>query len=118
MVMKNNLIGKFNYNRSGMKIKVPNYPRTGVKIRKTKKMVKDQIKVFPSENHSKVKMMKKMRSQIKTSPIKIHCQIRMMRNNPDKVHFERSKVEKNENRVSKYKWDLVNNYKDVEMISR
>ena len=118
MVMKSNLTKKFNYNRNGMTIKVSDYSRTGVRIGKAKKMVKDQIKVFPSENHSRVKMMKKMRSQIKTSPIKIHCQIRMMRNNPDKVHFERSKVEKNDNRVYKYKWDLVNNYKDVKMISR
>ena len=118
MVMKNNLIGKFNCNKNGMKIKVLNYPRNSVKIRQTKKMVKDQIKVFPSESHSKVKMMKEARSQIKTPPIKIHCQIRMMRNNQDKVHFERGKVEKNENRVYKYKWDLVNNYKDVRMISR
>ena len=116
--MKSNLTKKFNYNRNGMKIKVPNYTRTGVKIRKTKKMVKDQIKVFPNEDSSKIKVMKKMRSQIKTSPIKIHCQIRMMRNNPDKVHFERSKVEKNKNKVSNYKWGLVNNYKDVRMISR
>ena len=76
MVVKNNLTEKFNYNKNGVTIKVSNYLRTGVKFGKTKKMVKDQIKVFPSENHSKVKMMKKMRSQIKTSPIKIHCQIR------------------------------------------
>ena len=32
--------------------------------------------------------------------------------------FEQSEVEKNENRVCKYKWDLVNNYKNVEMINR
>ena len=117
MVMKNNLIGKFNCNRNGMKIKVPNYPRTSVKIRQIMKMVKDQIKVSPSEDSSIVKVMKKMRSQVKIPPIKIHCQMRMMKDNPDKVHFKRSGVEKNENRVCK-KWDLVTNYKNVEMINR
>ena len=118
MVMKNNLIWKFNCNKNGVKIKVINYPRTGGRIRKTKKMVKDPIKVFPSKNHSRVKMMKKMRSRTKTSPIRIHYQIRMTRDNPDKVHFKQSKVEKNENKVPKCKWGLVNNYKDVKMISR
>ena len=117
MVMKSNLTKKFNYNRDGMTIKVSNYPRTGVRVGKAKKMVKDQITVFPNEDSSKVKVMKKMRNQIKISPIKIHYQMRMMKNNPDKVHFERSEVEKNENRVCK-KRDLVNNYKTIEMVNR
>ena len=127
MVMKNNLIGKFNCNKNGVKIKMLNNPRAGVRIRKIKRMVKDPIKVFPSKNHSRVKMMKKMRSRTKTSPIRIHYQIRMTRDNPDKVHFKRSKVEqggarwskveKNENRVCK-KRDLVNNYKNIEMVNR
>ena len=118
MVMKNNLIGKFNYNKNGVKIKMLNYPRAGVRIRKIKMMVKDPIKIFPSKNHSRVKMRVKMRSRTKISPIRIHYQIRMTRDNPDKVHFKRSKVEKNKNKVSNYKWGLVNNYKDVRMISR
>ena len=117
MVMKNNLI-EINCNRSGMKNKVPNYPRISVKIRQIMKMVKDQIKVSPSEDSSIVKVMKKMRSQAKIPPIKIHCQMRTIKDNPDKVHFERGEVEKSENRVCKYKWNLVNNYKRVEMINR
>ena len=118
MVMKSNLTKKFNYNRNGMTIKVSDYSRTGVRIGKAKKMVKDQITVFPNEDSSIVKVMKKMRSQAKIPPIKIHCQMRTIKDNPDKVHFERGEVEKSENRVCKYKWNLVNNYKRVEMINR
>ena len=117
MVVKSNLTEKFNYSKNGTTIKMSNYLRTGVRFGKTKKMVKDQITVFPNEDSSKVKVMKKMRNQIKISPIKIHCQMRMMKDNPDKVYFKRSGVEKNENRVCK-KWDLVTNYKNVEMINR
>ena len=117
MVVKSNLTEKFNYNKNGVTIKVSNYLRTGVKFGETKKMVKDQITVFPNKDSSIVKVKKKMRSQVKIPPIKIHCQMRMMKDNPDKVHFKRSGVEKNGNRVCK-KWDLVNNYKNVEMINR
>ena len=116
MVVKNDLSKKFNHNKNGT-TKVSNYLRTSVRFGKTKKMVKDQITVFPNEDSSKVKVMKKMRNQIKISPIKIHYQMRMMKNNPDKVHFKQSRVEKNENRVCK-KWDLVNNYKNIEMVNR
>ena len=114
MVVKSNLTEKFNYNKNGMTIKVSNYLRTGVKFGETKKMVKDQITVFPNKDSSIVKV---MRSQVNIPPIKIHSPMRMMKNNPDKVHFKRSKVEKNKNKVSNYKWGLVNNYKDVRMIS-
>ena len=116
--MKNNLVEMFSYNKNGVRVKMLNYPRAGVRIRKIKMMVKDLIRIFPSKIHSRVKMMMKMRSQTKISPIKIHYQIKVMRNNPDKAHSERSKVEKNKNKVSNYKWGLVNNYKDVRMISR
>ena len=124
MVVKNNLTEKFNYNKNGVTIKVSNYLRTGVKFGETKKMVKDRITVFPNKDSSTVKV---MRSQAKIPPIKIHSPMRMMKNNPDKVHFKRSKVEqggarwskveKNENRVCK-KRDLVNNYKNIEMVNR
>ena len=114
MVVKNNLTEKFNYNKNGVTIKVSNYLRTGVKFGETKKMVKDQITVFPNKDSS---MTKVMRSQVNIPPIKIHSPMRMMKNNPDKVHFKRSKVEKNENRVCK-KRDLVNNYENIEMDNR
>ena len=124
MVVKNNLTEKFNYNKNGVTIKVSNYLRTGVKFGETKKMVKDQITVFPNKDSSIVKV---MRSQVNIPPIKIHSPMRMMKNNPDKVHFKRSKVEqggarwskveKNENRVCK-KRDLVNNYENIEMDNR
>ena len=114
MVVKSNLTEKFNYNKNGMTIKVSNYLRTGMKFGETKKMVKDRITVFPNKDSSTVKV---MRSQVDIPPIKIHSPMRMMKNNPDKVHFKRSGVEKNENRVCK-KWDLVTNYKNIKMINR
>ena len=124
MVVKNNLTEKFNYNKNGVTIKVSNYLKTGVKFGETKKMVKDRITVFPNKDSSIVKV---MRNQANIPPIRIHSPMRMMKNNPDKVHFKRSKVEqggarrskveKNENRVCK-KRDLVNNYENIEMDNR
>ena len=71
-------------------------------------------------------MTKVMRSKVNIPPIKTHSPMKMMKYNLNKdfkwSKVEQggarwSKVEKNENRVCK-KRDLVNNYKDVKMISR
>ena len=126
MVVKNTKTKtkKFDYNKNETTIKMFNHLRAGIRIRKTRKMVKKQNTVSPNKDSS---MTKVMRSQVNIPPIKIHSPMRMMKNNPDKVHFKRSKVEqggarwskveKNENRVCK-KRDLVNNYENIEMVNR
>ena len=113
MVVKSNLTKMFNCKKSRVTIKVSNYLRTGIKFGETKKMVKDQITVSPNKDSSTVKV---MRSQVNIPPIKIYSPMRMMKNNPTKVHFSWSKVEK-ENNVCK-KQGLVNNYEDIEMVNR
>ena len=115
---------EFNYDKNETMIQMSNYLRAGARIRKTRKMVEVQNTVFPNKDSSIVKV---MRSRVNIPPIKIHSPMRMMKNNPDKVHFKRSKVEqggarwskveKNENRVCK-KRDLVNNYENIEMVNR
>ena len=125
MVVKNTKTKtkKFNYNKNETTIKMFNHLRASIRIGKTRKMVKEQNTVFPNKDSSTVKV---MRGQVNIPPIKIHSPMRMMKNNPDKVHFKRSKVEQggarwskveSENNVYK-KRDLVNNYENIEMVNR
>ena len=125
MVVKNTKTKnkKFNYNRNETTIKMFNYLRAGIRIRKTRKMVEVQNTVFPNKDSS---MTKVMRSKVNIPPIKIHSPMKMMKYNLDK-DFKWSKVEqggarwskvkKSENRVCKER-DLVNNYESIEMDNR
>ena len=81
---------EFNYDKNEATIQMFSYLGAGVRIRKTRKMVEVQNTVFPNKDSSTVKV---MRSQVNIPPIKIHSPMRMMKNNPDKLHFKRSKVE-------------------------
>ena len=49
---------KFNYNKNGTTIRVSNYLRAGIRIRKTRKMVKEQNTVSPNKDSSMTKVMR------------------------------------------------------------
>ena len=119
MVVKNTKTKnkKFNYNKNETTIKMFNYLRAGIRIRKTRKMVKEQNTVSPNKDSS---MTKVMRSKVNIPPIKIHSPMKMKKYNLNK-DFKWSKVEqggarwskvkKSKNRVCK-KRTLVNNYEN------
>ena len=125
MVVKNTKTKnkKFNYNKNETTIKMFNYLRAGIRIRKARKMVKKQNTVSPNKDSS---MTKVMRSQVNFPLIKIHSPMKMMKYNLDK-DFKGSKVEqggarwskvkKSENRVCKER-NLVNNYENIKMDNR
>ena len=120
MVVKNTKTKtkKFDYNKNETTIKMFNHLRAGIRIRKTRKMVKEQNTVSS--------MSKVMRSKVNIPPIKIHSPMKMMKYNLNK-DFKWSKVEqggarwskvkKSENRVCKER-NLVNNYENIEMDNR
>ena len=99
------------------KIKMFNHLRAGIRIRKTRKMVKKQNTVSPNKDSS---MTKVMRSKVNIPPIKIHSPMKMMKYNLNK-DFKWSKVEqggarwskvrKSKNRVCREQ-NLVNNYEN------
>ena len=119
MVVKNTKTKtkKFNYNKNGTTIKMFNHLRAGIRIRKTRKMVKEQNTVSPNKDSS---MTKVMRSKVNIPPIKIHSPMKMMKYNLNK-DFKWSKVEQGGARWSKVKksknrmcrkQNLVNNYEN------
>ena len=105
------------------KIKMFNHLRAGIRIRKTRKMVKKQNTVSPNKDSS---MTKVMRSKVNIPPIKIHSPMKMMKYNLNK-DFKWSKVEqggarwskvrKSKNRVCKER-TLVNNYENIRKDNR
>ena len=119
MVVKNTKTKtkKFNYNKNETTIKMFNHLRAGIRIRKTRKMVKEQNTVSPNKDSS---MTKVMRSKVNIPPIKIHSPMKMMKYNLNK-DFKWSKVEqggarwskvrKSKNRVCREQ-NLVNNYEN------
>ena len=119
MVVKNTKTKtkKFNYNKNETTIKMFNHLRAGIRIRKTRKMVKEQNTVFPNKDSS---MTKVMRSKVNIPPIKTHSRMKMMKYNLNK-DFKWSKVEqggarwskvrKSKNRVCREQ-NLVNNYEN------
>ena len=125
MVVKNTKTKnkKFNYNKNETTIKMFNYLRAGIRIRKARKMVKKQNTVSPNKDSS---MTKVMRSQVNIPPIKIHSPMKVMKYNLDR-DFKWSKVEqggarwskvkKSRNRVCKER-NLVNNYENIKMDNR
>ena len=125
MVVKNTKTKtkKFNYNKNETTIKMFNHLRAGIRIRKTRKMVKEQNTVSPNKDSS---MTKVMRSKVNIPPIKIHSPMKMMKYNLNK-DFKWSKVEqggarwgkvkKSKNRVCKEQ-NLVSNYENIKMDNR
>ena len=111
MVVKNTKTKnkKFNYNRNETTIKMFNYLRAGIRIRKTRKMVEVQNTIFHNKDSSMTKMRIKthnpMKMRIKThNPmemrIKAHILMKMVKYNLNK-NFKSNNVEKNENGVRK-----------------
>ena len=91
MVVKNTKTKnkKFNYNKNETTIKMFNYLRAGIRIRKTRKMVEVQNTVFPNKDSS---MTKVMRSKVNIPPIKTHSPMKMMKYNLSR-NLRWSKVE-------------------------
>ena len=60
MVVKNTKAKtkKFNYNKNETTIKMFNHLRAGIRIRKTRKMVKEQNTVSPNKDSSMTKVMR------------------------------------------------------------
>ena len=91
MVVKNTKTKnkEFNYDKNETTIQMFSYLGAGVRIRKTRKMVKKQNTVSPNKDSS---MTKVMRSKVNIPPIKIHSPMKMMKYNLNK-DFKWSKVE-------------------------